>query len=68
MNDEFKKIVLQEDISYLIDCLNRTRNEKKYQLSDDHLIFKERNIRKLELECDYDAYEYKLFQRKRRFN
>ena len=38
MNDEFKKVVLQEDISYLIDCLNRTRNEKKYQLSDDYLI------------------------------
>ena len=38
MNNEFKKIVLQEDISYLIDCLNRTRNEKNYQINDDHLI------------------------------
>lgn len=38
MNNEFKKIVLQEDISYLIDCLNRTRNEKNFQISDDHLI------------------------------
>lgn len=37
MNDEFKKIVLQEDISYLIDCLNRTLNEKNYQINDDRL-------------------------------
>lgn len=48
MNNEFKKIVLQEDISYLIDCLNRTLNEKNYQINDDHLILlkKIKNLKK----------------------
>lgn len=52
MNNEFKKIVLQEDISYLIDCLNRTRNEKNYLISDDHLILlkKIRDLKKEILE------------------
>lgn len=57
MNNEFKKIVLQEDIAYLIDCLNRTLNEKNYQINDDHLILlkknkesKKRDIRKLRSE------------------
>lgn len=48
MNNEFKKIVLQEDIAYLIDCLNRTLNEKNYQINDDYLILlkKIKNLKK----------------------
>lgn len=35
MNEEFLKLTIKEDADYLIDCLQRIKNEKNYNLNEN---------------------------------